>query len=80
MSQKIYLLTLERIQFSGDGYLENITDSRCAILNLELVERWVPNLRLNLLGNSRPSDALSSLLRVHCKVFTLRCGVGYVSL
>ena len=40
------------IQFSGRGYLENVTDSRYAIFNLELVERWVPNLRLNLLGNS----------------------------
>ena len=40
------------IQFSGGGYLENVTDSRCAIFNLELVERWVPNLRLDLLGNS----------------------------
>ena len=49
---KIYLLTLETIQFSPRGYLENVTDSRCAIFNLELVEHWVPNLRLNLLGNS----------------------------
>ena len=60
--------------------LENVTDSRCAIFKLELVERWVPNLRLNLLGNSWPSDALSSLLRVCCQVITLRCGVGYISL
>ena len=52
MSYKIYLLTLEMIQFSVRGYLENVTDSRCGIFNLELVERWVPNLRLNLLGNS----------------------------
>ena len=49
---KIYLLTLEMIQFSDRGYLENVSDSRCAIFNLELVERWVPNLRLNFLGNS----------------------------
>ena len=49
---KIYLLTPETIQFSAPGYLENVTDSRCAIFNLELVEHWVPNLRLNLLGNS----------------------------
>ena len=35
---------LEMIQFSGGGYLETVTDSRCAIFNLELVERWVPNL------------------------------------
>ena len=40
------------IKFFGGGYLENVTDSRCVIFNLELVERWVPNLRLNLLGNS----------------------------
>ena len=40
------------IQFSGRGYLEHVTDSRCAIFNSELVERWVPNLRLSLLGNS----------------------------
>ena len=43
---------LETIQFSGHGYLENVTDSLCAIFNLELVERWVPIMRLNLLGNS----------------------------
>ena len=49
---KIYPLTLEMIPFSGGGYLENVTDSRCAIFNLELIERWVPNLRCNLLGNS----------------------------
>ena len=49
---KIYLLTLETIHFSAHGYLENVTDSRCAIVNLELVDCWVPNLRLNLLGNS----------------------------
>ena len=40
------------IQFSGDGYWENVTDSQCATFNLELVEHWVPNLRLNVLGNS----------------------------
>ena len=45
-------ITLETIQSSGRGYLENVTDSRCAIFYLELVERWVPNMRLNLLGNS----------------------------
>ena len=40
------------IQFSGPGYLENVTDSKCAIFILELVKHWVPNVRLNLLGNS----------------------------
>ena len=39
-SYKIYQLTFEMIQCSGRGYLENVTDSRCAIFNLELVERW----------------------------------------
>ena len=80
MSWKIYPFTLETIQFSGRGYLENVTDSWCGIFNLRLAERWVPNVRLNLLGNSWASDALCSLLRVSCRVNTLRCGVGYVSL
>ena len=43
---------LETIQSFGSGYYKNVTDSRCAIFNLELVEHWVSNIRLNLLGNS----------------------------
>ena len=50
--KNLWVWTLEMIQFSGRGYLEHVTDSRCAIFNSELVERWVPNLRLSLLGNS----------------------------
>ena len=52
MSLKIYRLASETIPFSDHGYLGNVTDSRCAIFNLRLVEHWVPNVRLNLLGNS----------------------------